>query len=355
MPDTPSDISQFLYTLIESNISPRIFGPKFQSYGDFCSYFDEHFGQRHDIHATWKAKGNDKDQWKTVDFHALYVACWIYKPMEKGTYFIRMTQSEANNVKAGFKKLPTRKSSHLSKSGRSAHSGWNFLVGYRELLVQWQETNDRTYLMLKAEGHTTGLSGIIPHLQSWHHKNKTGEGLQANATLHELARGNNLPIIARGAENFSNSYKTFLKELGKRRRDGATIASSLKAVRSAKATCTVRDMLNVLSMSPTGEWTNKTNREVREKLTRLAQNPNQTTSNAYGNIDITPEIKQQFNRFAQLFLDENRPNQVYNRYFEEVHVNPDQLSNAVQEFMTWHIPESLRAQTQRRSRMLNFS
>ena len=354
MPNTPSDISQFLYQLIEGNLSPRIFGPNFQSYQDFCGYFDQHFNQHHDIHTVWKSKGRNRDAWTVQDFHALYVACWIYKPMEKGTYFIRMTPSEAASVKVGFEKLPTRKSSHLSKSGRSAHTGWEFLVGYRELLVQWQETQDRTYLMLKAEGHTTGLSGIIPHLQSWNHKRKTGEGLRANADLHNLT-GNGSPIIARGAENFDNTYKAFLKSIGKKRRDGATTASSLKAVREAKATCTVRDMLNVLTISRTGEWSNKSNREVREKLTAMAQNPNETTFGAYGNVDITPEIKAQFRRFAQLFKDENRPDAVYNRFFEEVHVNPDQLSNAVREFMTWNIPTSLRAQTQRRSRMLQFS
>ncbi|SDZ83326.1 hypothetical protein [Microbulbifer marinus] len=354
MPHTPSDISQFLYQLIESDFSRRIFGPDFQSYGDFCSYFEKHFPQQQDIHSVWKAKGQNKDAWSEADFQALYVACWIYKPMEKGTYFVRMTSSEAASVGTGFKKLKTRKSSHLSKSGRSAHSGWKFLAGYEELLVQWQETSDRTYLMLKAEGHTTGLGSLYPHLKSWNHKRKTGAGLQANADLNRLANSNHTPIIARGAENFSNAYMAFLKDLGTKRSDGCTTGSSLKAVRSAKATCTVRDMLNVLTMSRNGEWSSKTNREVREKLSALAQRPNETTYGAYVNVDITPEIKAQFRRFAQLFLDENRPNAVYNRYFEEVHVNPDQLSNAIRDFMTWDLPDSLRAQTQRRSRMLNF-
>ncbi|SHE67128.1 hypothetical protein SAMN04487965_0399 [Microbulbifer donghaiensis] len=354
MPNSPSDISQFLYLLIESDFSRRLFGPDFQSYGDFCTYFDTHFHQQHDIHSVWKSKGQNRHAWSVADFQALYVACWIYKPMEKGTYFLRMTSSEAASVRTGFEKLPTRKSSHLSKSGRSAHSGWKFLVGYEELLVQWQETNDRTYLMLKAEGHTTGIGSLYPHLKSWNHKRKTGAGLQANADLNRLATSIHTPIIARGAENFSNAYKAFLKDLGKKRREGSTTASSLKAVRDAKATCTVRDMLNVLTMSRNGEWSQKTNREVREKLMALAQKPQETTYGAYVNVDIAPEIKTQFSRFAQLFLDENRPNAVYNRYFEEVHVNPDQLSNAIRDFMTWDLPDSLRAQTQRRSRMLNF-
>jgi len=353
MPDGPTEIAQFLYYIIESDISPNIFGPNFQSYDDFCGFLDEHLGDQHDIRQVWSLKGQNRAAWSAVDFQALYIACWIYKPMEKGTYFLRMTDSEAANVKVGYEKLPSRKSSHLSGSGRSAHDGWAFLKGYAELLVQWQETGGRTYLMLKAEGHTTGITSLYSHLKSWLHKKRTGAGLMANADLNQIATYPGTPVIARGAENFSKEYEEFLKDLGKKRNNNC-YGPSLKLVRSAKASCTVRDMLNVLSASVTDVWGVKTNQEVREKLTALAQRPNETTINAYVNVDISPGIKAQFLRFAQLFLLENRPDKIYNRYFEEVHVNPAQLTNAVRDFMGWNLPNSLRGQTQRRARMLNF-
>ena len=336
MPHTLSDTCEFLYTLIESDYSGRIFGPDFQSYGDFCSYLEENFGPSYDIHNVWKTKKDNA--WSEADFQALYVACWIYKPMEKGTYFVRMTPSEARQVKKGFEKLSTRKSSHLDGKGRSAHKGWKFLKGYKELLVQWHKMRDRDYLLLKAEGHTTGMSGIAPHMKSWWHKKKTGAGLMANQDLNDLAQIKNSPIVARGAENFSNDYKDFLKTLGKARGNK----------KLANATTSVRDMLSTL----TGKnWSAESNLNVKNELERLAKLPKPTKING---VDVSDAVKQQFLRFAKLFELENRPDAVYERFFEEVHVNPDQLSNAIKEFKDWDLPISTISQTQRRSAMHRY-
>jgi len=75
----------------------------------------------------------------------------------------------------------------LSGNGRSASKNWNFLNGYKELLVQYETTKCRPYLFLKSEGHTTGVGGIIPHMQSWVHKSKHGVGKQASLALNALA------------------------------------------------------------------------------------------------------------------------------------------------------------------------
>ncbi|MDH5217851.1 MAG: hypothetical protein OEX19_09150 [Gammaproteobacteria bacterium] len=345
MPHKPTDTTTHLYDLLDDGgafvqFRNRVFGPDFRGYREVCSYLEKHFGEsNYDIHNKWKAM--TKASWSAESFQALFIACWIYKPMEKGTYFLRMTPSEARKVRQGFEKLPERRSSHLSKHGRSAHEGWAFLVGYDELLVQWHNTGDRVYLMLKAEGHTTGWSSIVPHMKSWAHKARTGAGLMANETLHELATAESTPIVARGAENFSNEYKTFLKDLGR--------VKKIKSVKNAKATTSVRDMLSALIGT---DWTNRPNRDVRVQLTRLADRPNDTT--VVNGVSISSGVKKQFLRFAKLFELENRPDAVYQRFFEEVHVNPDQLDNAIKEFLTWNLPTSTIAQTQRRSEMLRF-
>jgi len=126
-----------------------------------------------------------------------------------------------------------RKSSHLSGSGRSASSGWRFLKGYKELLVQFETTKGRPYLFLKSEGHTTGVSGIIPHMQSWAHKNKHGEGIQASPALNLLAS----PVSAwddaiegRAAENYAKAYGKLLKKVFKLSGKRVTAREMMKAL-----------------------------------------------------------------------------------------------------------------------------
>lgn len=328
-----SDISHFLRYFLTQGESNQVFCTSFQSYHDFCQYLTTHFSRTNvDVHATLKSA--DKVDDAAAFFQALFVACWLYKPMEKGTYFLRMTSTESQAVKKAFEKLPTRKSSHLDGKGRSAHKGFAFLKGYEELLVQWVPTEGRSYVMLKCEGHTTGLGSLYPHLKSWNHKRKTGAGLVANPTLNDVAKKNN-PIIERGAENFSNEYKTFLKSLNEQ--------SGAKKMQ--KATTSVRDMLSVLNGDT--KWLKATNQEVINELRRLINGPAKV-----GGITISQGVKTQFGRFAKLFELENRPDAVYHRFFEEVHVNPQQLSNAIIDFFEEDSGISLLAQTKRRSEML---
>ncbi len=160
-----------------------------------------------------------KESWNVKNFHALYIACWIHHPLEKGTYIIMLTDLSLDQRKilksVIDKKLSSRKSSHLSKSGHSASKEWKFLNGYEELLIQYEmDANNLPFLFLKAEGHSTGIKSVIPHFRSYLHKRKTGEGLQASAAL------NALPVILpgvvqnRAAENYEKHYKKLIEKIG---------------------------------------------------------------------------------------------------------------------------------------------
>ena len=126
---------------------------------------------------------------------------------------------ELNGVQLGViehaisKKLSWRPSSHLSKNGHSASKGWAFLMGYHELLIQFERTAGVPYLMLKAEGHTTGLTGVVAHCRSWRHKKKTGEGLTASPALKAFAASHPDIVDRRAAENYDKPYKEMLKSL----------------------------------------------------------------------------------------------------------------------------------------------
>src|SRR5262245_1070088 len=65
--------------------------------------------------------------WSVKDFQALYVACWIYKPVVKGSYLLLLfDQHEAGVEKAYRKKLSSRMTSHLhgpTTKGANASSG----------------------------------------------------------------------------------------------------------------------------------------------------------------------------------------------------------------------------------------
>lgn len=333
-----SDIADFLRSLLDTPQATPIFEPQFQTYAGFCHYLTGFFGSGGGVNVHSLLKNTPNKQFTARYFQALYVACWLYKPMEKGTYFLRMTHGEAENVNKAFSALPGRKSSHLDGKGRSAHKGFAFLKGYEELLVQWVTTNERTYLMLKCEGHTTGLGGVVPHMQSYIHKRKHGVGLMSNQALNALATQGNTPIIERGAENFSKDYEAFLTQLGKTR--------GVKKL--DKATTSVRDMLVALTAET--KWKTATNLQVQTELNTLVNGPN-----TIHGMNLTAGTKQQFSKFAQLIGWENRPTKVYDRYFEEVHVNPEQLSNAIKDFYAVDLPISTVAQSKRRSEMLHFT
>jgi len=209
-----------------------VFGPNFQDMIGWRSFLRTTLND--DVSSQLAAPIN---RWSVESFQALFIACWIHHPVEKGSYMINLAHlpdSQQQVIGAAYKKHCTfRKSSHLSGSGRSASKGWDFLKGYKELLVQFELTNGLPWLFLKSEGHTTGVSGVIPHLQSWVHKTKHGEGLQASPALNALAN----PVSAwaaaiegRAAENYAKAYEKLLKDVLKLSGRQVTAREMMKAL-----------------------------------------------------------------------------------------------------------------------------
>ena len=159
--------------------------------------------------------------WTRECFQALYIACWIHHPTEKGNYMIKLAPNQADNVRQAYNQLlaagaiKSRVSSHLSKTGASAGQGLDFLKGYKELLVQIEgEAAGNPYLFLKCEGHAMdGLVSTGKHVQSWYVKKRTGKGITASPALNEWAKHSDV-VEERAAENYSPEYKAFLKQLG---------------------------------------------------------------------------------------------------------------------------------------------
>jgi hypothetical protein len=158
--------------------------------------------------------------WDRRCFQALYVACWIFHPLEKGTYMLMLESAEhEGNVTDAFDRLKasgelqSRISSHLSEHGASAHKGWHFLKGYHELLLQVEGQPGQRYLLLKCEGHPLeGGMSQVKHLASWAVKIFTGAGQQASAELNNLAKDSQ-NVELRAAENFSKAYEKLLVQL----------------------------------------------------------------------------------------------------------------------------------------------
>lgn len=190
-----------------------IFGPGFQTIADWREFLNVYL--RNGSVESQLTTGTAQ-QWSVKTFQALYVACWLHHPLEKGTFMINLSGIAPEQITilrdAYQQHLSGRKSSHLSGAGRSAGKGWQFLRGYDELLVQIETIKGVTYLMLKSEGHQISLKGAIPHAMSWVHKSLTGEGAQASQALHAYA--NLSPdVTARAAENYSKPYEGLLKWL----------------------------------------------------------------------------------------------------------------------------------------------
>jgi hypothetical protein len=148
------------------------------------------------------------------DFQALYIACWIYRPVEKGSFMISLHGHWLRGIMQAFERMNFRWSSHLSRTARSAGEEYRFLKGYSELLVQ-VETDAGTgvpYLFLKTEGHG---AFSLAHLSSFHTKmtSADGRGNVQNAALHHFATQGELGITAAAGENYSKDYEAVLRNL----------------------------------------------------------------------------------------------------------------------------------------------
>lgn len=188
-----------------------IFGENFRSHTQWQTFLSHNFGASASKIDTCidKSKG-----WFTPEqfFQTLFVACWIYQPLEKGSYMIDFSYEQMDKIcDKYFSKLKERKSSHLEgNNARSAGQGFNFLEGYHELLVQIPDTSSRSF-MLKAEGHG---ALTVKHALGYFKKLRTGAGETANPSLSNLARHHQrFGIADRKAENYSKTYKSLIRYL----------------------------------------------------------------------------------------------------------------------------------------------
>lgn len=145
-------------------------------------------------------------------FQAIYIACWIFQPLEKGSFMIALTEPQKAKVQRDVNKLSTRISSHLDKVWvRTGGKGFEFVKGYNELLVILSDN----YLFLKMEGEKATKPS---HASGWWNMKKTGHGNTRNYDLNELAmdsvKSEKYGIAHRLAENFNPEYKKLLEALG---------------------------------------------------------------------------------------------------------------------------------------------
>jgi hypothetical protein len=185
----------------------QIFQTQFQTLAGWQSYWSP---RANAISPIFQKPGSS---WSAADFQALYIACWLYQPLEKGSFMIPIPHVQQQRLTDAMAKLPSRWSSHLSeKNARSAGQNYNFLTGYSELLVQFESErgSPSRSLFLKTEGHGS-LS--LAHLSSYITKSRTGKGNTASAALHNLATQNQFGIKERAAENYEKPYEELLKYL----------------------------------------------------------------------------------------------------------------------------------------------
>jgi hypothetical protein len=190
----------------------RIFSDEFARGADWHRFMDS-YGEPPDLEGILTEEtGWDDKPTCLRRFQTIYIACWIYHPLEKGTFMLSLHGAKSN-VERGYQTLDRRWSSHLSKQARSAGEGFTFLKGYNELLVQIEGD----FLFLKAEGQRASGAGIVSsarHLGGWVRKSVTGVGNTASRELNDLVVTRpDLGIRQRSAENYGKKYEALLKHL----------------------------------------------------------------------------------------------------------------------------------------------
>ncbi len=304
----------------DRQVVQNVFASGFQTMGHWRAFLRANLG---DCVTQFRAPAF---RWNVATFQALYVACWIHHPVEKGSYMIDLgglSPSKRDVIKSAYASHCTgRKSSHLSGAGRSASKGWNFLKGYHELLIQFEETKGRPYLFLKAEGHTTGMSGIIPHMQSWIHKKKHGEGLQASAALNALSVTSPL-VESRAAENYGKGYNKLLKDV----------------LKLSGRNVTVREMMPALfkktgynKFTPAFTMT-ATNRQLGDALSRYCQEASHVGAGGvrYRNAgQITTEMVSDLRKLAGTLQSDGDVS--LRRVYREIRLKPTEIDASLQVF-----------------------
>jgi type IV secretory pathway TrbD component len=213
------NVAGFLFSTNKYDVAEKakIFEKDFQHAANWLAFF------RKNLTGGSVVQQLHSSYWCAACFQGLFVACWLHHPTEKGTYMIdlsRLPGPHILNIQHAISGLPSRPSSHMSGKGHSASSGWKFLKGYSELLIQFEATSAAPSLLLKVEGHQLwSLMGFCPHAigyvkKEWMPKRLGGgSGLTANSALKSMAR-TDPRIESRAAENFEEAYKKFIKLVG---------------------------------------------------------------------------------------------------------------------------------------------
>lgn len=304
----------------EQLIVNDVFGPDFQTVNDWLEFLTNNLiGGLPTSHLRAPASA-----WTVGSFQALYVACWIYHPVEKGTYMLSLADMARPEIvkEAMKKKLSSRKSSHLSGKGFSAKKRWHFLKGYEELLVQYEfDALGTPFLLLKSEGHGTGITSVGPHLKSWRAKVKTGQGLQASAALNNLAATNGALVALRNAENYDKDYEKLLKALNFKDKKNTTVRQMFQAL--------CRETGFTGSVPSTAS-----NKAVGQAILAFCVNPAVTGANSKANLNggITPAMIQSLRGLANTMARDNHHSG--ERVFQEVRVRPVELDAAIRTFIS---------------------
>jgi hypothetical protein len=315
-------------TAMDRDLKRAIFSKSFQDMAGWTTFL------RTRLNSTVAARlSAPASTWRVDSFQALFVACWVHHPVEKGTYMVDLSGlsvAQRDTIQAAYNAhCSARKSSHLSGSGRSASEKWDFLQGYKELLVQYEAITGRPYLLLKAEGHTTGLSGIVPHLKSYLHKRKTGEGLQASAFLNAVALAVPDVVEPRAAENYDKGYEKLLKAL------------QLKGKK-----VTARDMAEALfnrtGYRPGGNADVATfvmvatNKQLGMALTNYCDAASTVGANGVqyrGNGLVSGEMVQGVRNLAKALVADGDVSR--NRVFREIVATPGAIDESLERFYSW--------------------
>jgi hypothetical protein len=302
-----------------------VFGPGFQTGRGWTDFLDRNIPMG-DVQILLN---RTPGFWTRESFQALYIACWVFHPVEKGSYMIQLNPAQEANVNGAYQallrsgELQSRISSHLGKRGASAHEGWAFLQGYGELLVQMEgPPTGPKYLFLKCEGHPlSGAISSLKHGMSWVVKSVTGSGQTASPALNNLAKSSTT-VEGRAAENFSKTFKKVHKKLGLSGKE-VTVG---EVVNGLWKKCGFPNPLP----SPVTLDTHTLGRAMLGPHGIIAVFEKQSATLKKAKIEFTAELKEELTELAHRMVDAaiTHPQQ----HYHEIRVTPAELTQALTAF-----------------------
>lgn len=195
----------------DEKIINKLFHRRFRNPTQWRDYLNARFNRNGSLSID-NILNNTLPLWGEIGFQALYIACWIHQPVEKGSFMIRLNDKQYSIANNMAQMLGKRSSSHLRGQSYSAcKKNFDFIKGYDELLVIIPEISQKC-IFLKMEGEQ---SHRILHAIGWIKKSIFDSGLTNNKYLNKMAGdSSSLGIKARQAENYNSGYEDLLKALG---------------------------------------------------------------------------------------------------------------------------------------------